>query len=230
MSYSPVSRTVSDTKRDFFAAYPRPINSVYRRVVDELLVEVHLLVTNEEFRYDPLFANGLLTAFQAFMENYRPAEQREVILQAFCSALKLDLGKIQQDANEWRKLAELPSQEVLEVMVGTREPSPGPLSTVRDTWSGIVGNVTYKYSRISAIGLANIVEQVARSAQMSEKDRLEKLQQICTFLKVDYARVKRDLDLFVATLDRVRRSKEVVDEIAAADRKKQDERAASAST
>jgi len=36
-------RTVSDTKRAFYTLHTRPINTIYRRVVEELIVEMHLL-------------------------------------------------------------------------------------------------------------------------------------------------------------------------------------------
>ena len=41
-------KTVSDTKRSFYTHYNKPINSVYRRVVEELLVEMHLLSVNAD--------------------------------------------------------------------------------------------------------------------------------------------------------------------------------------
>jgi photosystem II biogenesis protein Psp29 len=222
-------RTVSTTKQAFFDAYSRPINSIYRRVIDELLVEAHLLVVNTDFRYDPLFANGLLTVYNTLMEGYRPADQREAILRAFVAALGFNLDQLEADAQPWRSLSLLPAQEVFEVMAGTREPSVGPLLAVRDTLVGIAQNPRFKYSRLFAVGLANIVEQVARAAGLSEKDRLERLQQVAGYLKIDFTRIKRDLDLYNSTIDRIRRSKEVVDELVAADRRKREERAASQS-
>jgi photosystem II biogenesis protein Psp29 len=221
-------RTVSDSKRAFFAAYPRPVNSIYRRVIDELLVEVHLLITNQDFRYDPLFATGLLTAYQVLMEGYTPVEQRDAILRAFCTALELSYDQLHADAAQWRAIAaELPAQEVFEVMAGKREAGDGRLKAVSDTLTGIAGAERFKYSRLFSLGLANILEQVGRAAAMSEKDRLERLQQICTYLALDYNRVKRDLDFFHAVLERIKRSKEVVDELSQTERRKREERAVS---
>ncbi|HAX86545.1 MAG TPA: photosystem II biogenesis protein Psp29, partial [Cyanobacteria bacterium UBA11370] len=61
-------RTVSDTKRDFYNCHTRPINSIYRRVVEELMVEMHLLSVNVDFRYDPIYALGVVTSFNRFMQ------------------------------------------------------------------------------------------------------------------------------------------------------------------
>ncbi len=224
-------RTVSDTKRAFFAAYTRPVNSIYRRVIDELLVENHLLVTNQDFRYDPIYATGLLTAFQAFMDSYSPADQREPILRSLLSALQLNYDQLQADAAQWRSLAmDLPALEVLEVMTGTREPGDGRLRTVRDTLTGIVNVERFKYSRLFGVGLMSLVDAVARAASLNEKERTEKLQQVCQYLKVDYTRLKRDMDIYTLATDRIKRAKEVVDDLVQADRRKREERAVSQST
>ena len=55
-------RTVSDTKREFYALHTRPIDSVYRRVIEELLVEMHLLSVNHDFQYDAVYALGVVSA------------------------------------------------------------------------------------------------------------------------------------------------------------------------
>ncbi|MFN9907474.1 MAG: photosystem II biogenesis protein Psp29, partial [bacterium] len=50
--------TVADSKRAFHAAFPHVISPLYRRMVDELLVELHLLSRQSGFQPDPLFATG----------------------------------------------------------------------------------------------------------------------------------------------------------------------------
>jgi photosystem II biogenesis protein Psp29 len=73
-------RTVSDSKRDFYTRHTRPINSVYRCVVEELLVEMHLLSVNVDFHYDPIYALGVVTSFEKFMEGYRPGRINRIFL------------------------------------------------------------------------------------------------------------------------------------------------------
>ena len=67
-------RTVSETKRTFYSLHTRPINTIYRRVVEELMVEMHLLDVNADFKYDPIYALGVVTTFDRFMEGYKPSE------------------------------------------------------------------------------------------------------------------------------------------------------------
>ena len=79
-------RTVSDTKRDFYQTHTRPINSLYRRVVEELMVEMHLLSVNADFTYNPVYALGVVSAFDRFMNGYRPEKDLESIFGALCRA------------------------------------------------------------------------------------------------------------------------------------------------
>lgn len=68
------NRTLSDTKRSFYQHHRRPINSVYRRVVEELIVEMHLLSVNVDFRPEPIYYLGVCESFRRFMEGYTPKE------------------------------------------------------------------------------------------------------------------------------------------------------------
>ena len=65
---------MADSKRRFYSAYPRVIPGLYRRVVDELLVELHLLSGQAGFSADALFALGLTQVFDNFMQGLQPEE------------------------------------------------------------------------------------------------------------------------------------------------------------
>jgi photosystem II biogenesis protein Psp29 len=105
-------RTVSDTKKDFYLAFPKPVNQVYRRVVDELLVEIHLLKVNQTFTYDAIFALGVVTTFDRFTAGYKPETDRFAVFHALCSALQFDSDRIRQDANTLSELAQRSPHEV----------------------------------------------------------------------------------------------------------------------
>jgi Thylakoid formation protein len=54
---------VSETKRKFRESYPKPISGIYDAVVQELLVQQHLIRYNRKYKYNPvrgcmLFAPG----------------------------------------------------------------------------------------------------------------------------------------------------------------------------
>ena len=92
-------RTVSDTKRAFYTTHTRPISSIYRRVVEELMVEMHLLSVNTDFQYDSIYALGVVTTFDRFMKGYRPSEDLSSIFSALCKSMNsADASQYRQDA------------------------------------------------------------------------------------------------------------------------------------
>ena len=106
-------RTVSDTKRNFYTFHTRPVNTIYRRVVEELMVEMHLLSVNADFKYDPIYALGVVTAFERFMQGYQPERDKEPIFDALCRALEDNPQRYQQDAERLRTVVKNLSVEEL---------------------------------------------------------------------------------------------------------------------
>ncbi len=143
-------RTVSDTKRAFYGVHTRPINSIYRRVVEELMVEMHLLSVNVDFRYDPIYALGVVTTFDRFMQGYRPEQDKESIFQAICRAQEQNPDQFRQDAQQLLSQA---SQGNWETLIST---SSGGL--LGETLGAIASNPKFKYSRLFIIGLFSLLE------------------------------------------------------------------------
>lgn len=88
--------TVSETKLNFLKAYKRPIPSVYSAVLQELLVQQHLMRYKRTYQYDAVFALGFVTVFDRLMEGYPSDEDREAIFQAYVKALEEDPEKYRQ--------------------------------------------------------------------------------------------------------------------------------------
>ncbi|KAJ1376193.1 Protein Thf1 [Sesbania bispinosa] len=82
--------TVSETKLNFLKAYKRPIPSIYNTVLQELIVQQHLMRYKRSYRYDPVFALGFVTVYEQLMEGYPSDEDRDAIFQAYINALKED--------------------------------------------------------------------------------------------------------------------------------------------
>ena len=75
--------TVADTKSAFIKAYRKPIPSIYSNVIQEILVQQHLMRYNTTYTYDPIFALGFVTVFDQLMDGYpsetdRDARQQQV--------------------------------------------------------------------------------------------------------------------------------------------------------
>ena len=162
MNNAPV-RTVSDAKRDFYSHHTRPINSIYRRVVDELMVEMHLLSVNVDFAYDPIFALGIVTTFDRFMVGYEPEADKASIFNALCRS-------IHSTPEHYRGEAEAIKASVngmsLDDLKGQFENLSDGGEGLRGTLAAIANKEKFKYSRPFGIGLYTLVEAVAAQRGM----------------------------------------------------------------
>ncbi|OCQ92437.1 photosystem II biogenesis protein Psp29 [Oscillatoriales cyanobacterium USR001] len=218
------NRTVSDTKRSFYTIHTRPINSIYRRVVEELMVEMHLLIVNADFRYDPIYALGVVNAFERFMQGYLPEQDKVSIFNALCQALEDDSQRYHQDA---RRLEGLASR------VGVRELLFWLDGSVRfedavDLQRSIVSiatNSKFKYSRLFAIGLFTLLEMADPNLVKDREGRGEAIAKICATLHLPEEKVVKDLDLYRSNLEKIAQARIVLEDVLQADRKKREKRA-----
>lgn len=221
----PVSnvRTVSETKRAFYTVHTRPINSIYRRVVDELMVEMHLLSVNADYRYDPIYGLGVVTAFDRFMQGYRPDQDKPSIFNALCKSLEDDPQKYQHDAEQLRSEAvSISASDFLSrVKQLGSENSGGLFGHLRS----IAENQSFKYSRLFAIGLYTLLEIMDPDLVKDEIRRNEALKTLAEALNLNTDKVQKDLELYRSNLDKLAQAQQVMADILQADRKKKEERA-----
>jgi photosystem II biogenesis protein Psp29 len=215
-------RTVSDTKRAFYSTHTRPINSIYRRVVEELMVEMHLLSVNADFRYDPIYGLGVVTAFDRFMQGYQPDRDKASIFTALCQSMGENPETYQHDAEQLR--SEASRYSVSDLIAQIQQPNEGSSQLVH-TLKGISENSNFKYSRLFVIGLYSLLELVDAELIKDEKQRNDALIQFSEALKLPQEKVQKDLELYRSNLEKVAQAQIVLQDILKADRKKKEERA-----
>jgi photosystem II biogenesis protein Psp29 len=216
-------RTVSDTKRSFYTIHTRPINSIYRRVVDELMVEMHLLAVNVDYRYDPIYALGVFTSFHRFMQGYRPESDISSIFDGICQALQDDPQRYRRDADRLTSLAHrLSAQDVIDWL---RLSASWPdVMDLQDQLRAIASNPKFKYSRLFAIGLFTVLELADANLVKDEAQRNEALKQICAALNLSEDKVQKDLELYRSNLEKVAQARLAMEELLKAEQKKRQER------
>ena len=217
-------RTVSDTKRDFYNNHTRPVNSIYRRVVEELMVEMHLLSVNVDFRYDPIYALGVVTSFNRFMQGYRPERDKDSIFDALCQAVGNNTQQYKQDAEQLKALSgRLSGKELVSwFSAPTFFDAAGDL---HNTVAAIANNPKFKYSRLFAIGLYTLLEQADPDLVKDEKQRNEALKQIGSALNLPEDKLQKDLELYRSNLEKMAQVQSVIEDAIQADRKKREQRA-----
>jgi photosystem II biogenesis protein Psp29 len=216
-------RTVADAKHNFYQAFPKPVNSIYRRVIDELLVEIHLLTVSQTFTYDPIFALGVATAYDRFMAGYKPETDLEDIFTGLCQALLLDPSQVRQEQTQLSDLAiKYPNQ--IQSLFTTLE-SGAELDTLMGQVRAIASNPKFKYSRLFAVGIFTLLE-LALPETIANKDQNQALiTQVSTTLKINSERLLKDLDLYRSNLEKVQQNRQMMDDMVEAERKKREKQA-----
>ena len=80
-----VRATISDSKSDFHKEFPYVIPAIYRKLADELLVELHLLSHQKNFKKNSIFSTGLKEVFSKFTSGYKPSEHVTKLFDAICN-------------------------------------------------------------------------------------------------------------------------------------------------
>ncbi|XP_062106245.1 protein THYLAKOID FORMATION1, chloroplastic [Humulus lupulus] len=213
MSSTTDSPTVADTKLNFLKAYKRPIPSVYNSVLQELLVQQHLIKYKKSYRYDPIFALGFVTVYDQLMDGYPSDDDREAIFQAYIKALNEDPEKYRADSQKLEEWARAQSSSSL-VEFSSKE---GEVEEILKDISERAANGNFSYSRFFAVGLFRLLEL----SNATEPTILEKL---CTALNINKRSVDRDLDVYRNLLSKLVQAKELLKEYVAREKKKREER------
>ncbi|ESW21896.1 hypothetical protein PHAVU_005G108600 [Phaseolus vulgaris] len=207
--------TVSETKLNFLKAYKRPIPSIYNTVLQELIVQQHLMKYKRSYRYDPVFALGFVTVYDKLMEGYPSDEDRDAIFQAYIKALKEDPQEYRIDARKLEEWAMVQNSSSLPEFSSKEGEVEGILKDIAER---AAGKDEFSYSRFFAIGLFRLLEL----ANATEPTILEKL---CAALNINKRSVDRDLDVYRNLLSKLVQAKELLKEYVDREKKKRDERA-----
>lgn len=216
-------RTVSDTKRDFYTHHNRPINSIYRRVVEELMVEMHLLSVNANFKVDPIYCLGVVTSFDRFMNGYRPEKDKESIFNALCQSVGGDPQEYRKEAENTLEVAQRIPKEELVSWIGSPNPTAGTENVAR-VLQEIASDSNYKYSRLFGIGLYTILDKADPELVKDKETRDRYLQQISEALQFSTEKLQKDLDLYRSNIEKMEQVLNVMEEAIIADRKKREQR------
>ena len=222
-------RTVSDTKRTFYTLHTRPINTIYRRVVEEMMVEMHLLSVNIDFSYNPIYALGVVTTFDRFIQGYEPERDKESIFNALLQSVESDQLRYKQDAQRLQDIAKsLPVKDLIAWL--SQETHLERDAELQFSLQAIANNPNFKYNRLFAIGLFSLLELSDPELVKDEKKLTEALKTIATGLHLSDDKLNKDLELYRAKLDKMAQALVVMADMLSADRKKREQRGQKSST
>jgi photosystem II biogenesis protein Psp29 len=211
--------TVSDSKRAFHGAFPHVIAPLYRRLVDELLVELHLLSRQRGFQADPLFAAGLIQVFDSFARGYRPEQLREPLLAALCSASGFDAAELRRGRDA--AVAAIGQHSVNEVeqwIQNQGQGAPEPLASALAN----IQRPDFHYSRLMAVGLLSLLEQAQGADGMDPANLRGYAHDLGEAMGMLRDRLDKDLSLYAGNLEKMAQAVELMEETVAAERRKRE--------
>ena len=211
--------TVADSKREFHRVFPFVIAPLYRRIVDELLVELHLLSRQTGFRSDALFACGLIQVFDSFARGYRPDAQRLPLLQALCSASGFDANQLRQQRDS--AMAAMGSHSVEQVKQWIEQEGSGAPDPLAAALAGI-RRTDFHYSRLMAVGLLSLLEQAQGADALDASALRSYAHDLGGAMGLLRERLDKDLSLYATNLEKMAQAVELMAETVASERRKRE--------
>jgi len=211
--------TVADSKRAFHRAFPFVIAPLYRRMVDELLVELHLLSHQKGFRADGLFAVGLIQVFQSFSKGYRPEEQRQPLFEALCGSSGFSASDFEQERQTMvAAVGHHSFEEVSGWLTSGGSGAPAPIADVL----GAVKQPDFHYSRLAAVGLLTLLQQATGAHALEPAALRQSAHEIGEAMGLLKSRLDKDLSLYATNVEKMAQAVELMEETVAADRRRRE--------
>ena len=190
-----VRATISDSKSDFHKEFPYVIPAIYRKLADELLVELHLLSHQKNFKKDSIFSTGLKEVFTKFTNGYKPNEHISKLFDAICNCNGFDPAEINNSSEQLASKAKSFTKE--------------DLNSFLSKMNNDKKDYTY-YSRINAIGLYKLVSEMPLFKDVKEEDINKEIIDISKSLGYEYSRVEKDISMYKSNIEKMRQALEII--------------------
>jgi len=213
-------RTVSDTRRAFYQYHARPINSIYRQVVQELMVEMHLLSVNADFKEDAIYAVGVCQSFEQFMTGYTPEEDKKSIFDALCKAIEANPDDYRYQSETLLNFVEGKSAEDLVNWLLNPGSENGLDENIVNSLKSVIERERFKYSRLFGIGFYSLLAKIDPELAKDEDKLAQLIAPFSEKLQLPVEKLKKDLDLYRSNLNKINQMLIVIAETIEASKKK----------
>ncbi len=191
-----VRATISDSKSDFHKEFPYVIPPIYRKLADELLVELHLLSHQKNFKNNSIFATGLKEIFEKFTTGYKPTDHTSKLFNAICNCNGFNPEEINN----------LSEQLIRETSALKKDNLNNYLSQIKDK------TLEHDYySRINAIGIYKLVTELDYCKDIKNDDLNNEIKRVTEFLSYQYERVEKDISMYKSNIDKMKQAFEIIE-------------------
>ena len=210
------TNTVADSKKAFHMAFPYVIPGIYRRVTDELIVELNLLSHQDSFSADELFSLGLTEVFDSFTAGYEPEVHAEKLFEAICTCNGFNAKDIRDNAN--KLINEIKKTDKADFMDWLAKTGESDISSSIKSLDKIA-NPKRHYSRITSIGLLKILSELDLEEKILKDEKLMKI--LSEVFAINKERAEKDIGTFKNGIDKINQAIELIKESIEREKKKQ---------
>ena len=194
--------TVSDSKRLFHEQFPYVIPGLYKRIVDEMLVELNLLNHQNEFTQDFLFCIGLTETFKEFTKGYKPEKQLDLLFESLCSSTNFDANEIKQIAQKSQEdFKDKSSKELLNLFKDKCNSELYP-------------------SRMLNLGMFILISNSQDLKGKNESEMNKIISNIFENLNLSTNKAEKDIGIYKSSISKMEQAKELIEELKIKDKKK----------
>jgi photosystem II biogenesis protein Psp29 len=194
--------TVSDSKMLFHEQFPYVIPGLYKRIVDEMLVELNLLYHQNEFTQDYLFCIGLTETFKELMNGYEPERHLDLLFDSLCSSTNFEAREIKEISQKSQlEFKDKSSKDILNLIKEKKDTKLYP-------------------SRILILGMYILI---SKSQDFKVENELEINKTIINMfesLNLPTNKVEKDIGIYKSSITKMQQAKELIEELRIKDKKK----------
>ncbi len=197
--------TVSDSKRLFHENFPYVIPGLYKRIVDEMLVELNLLNHQNEFTQDFLFCIGLTETFKELMKGYKPEKHLDLLFESLCSSTNFkskEIAEISQKSKD--EFNEKSSKDLLKILKEKSNPKLYP-------------------SRILNLGIYILISNSKDFKGGNESEMNNIINNIFKSLNLSVNKADKDIGIYKSSITKMEQAKELIEELRIKDKRKENQ-------
>ena len=194
--------TVSDSKKLFHEQFPYVIPGLYKRIVDEMLVELNLLNHKNDFNQNNLFCVGLRETFIELTKGYKPHEHLEPLFDSLCKSANFEPLQIKEISQ--KTLEEFQNKSLNELSKLISESKTSNLYS----------------SRILNLGIYIIISNGSDFNDNNDSDKSEIIAEIFKSLNLSVSKAEKDIGLYKSSIIKLKQAKELIEETKIKDKTK----------
>ena len=195
--------TVSDSKRLFHEKFPYVIPGLYKKIVDEILVELNLLNHQNEFTQEYLFCIGLTESFKELMKGYQPKKHLDLLFESLCSSTNFEAKEINETSQKSQK--EFKNKTYNDIQKLLIEKSNSKLYP----------------SRILNLAIYILISSAQDLKEKEESGRDKMISDVFEKLNLSANKAEKDIGIYKSSISKMEQAKELIEELRTKDKKKE---------